>query len=174
MHVGRFQIARTDVAQLRSQYLSDTAPASAAYEGRSDGWLEVNRRYLQEERQRGERSMRALMTVLGVDSVQSVDDGLDLIELAVRVFTPPDGYKGTTVRTGTNEIRIVNPYCPIYRAIEERNWRGVTACPSWHLRRGWLDALDVDATDSVIGEKKWGDPACAAVIRVEACAPVLV
>jgi hypothetical protein len=114
--------------------------------------------------------MRALMETLGVEAPVSVEEALDLIELAVHVFVPAEGFQGGTTRTAQNELRIVNPYCPVFRAIEERNWRGVTACPSWHVRRGWLDALEVNATDSVMGEKKWGDPACACVIRVEALA----
>jgi hypothetical protein len=168
VHAGRFELAGNEVQLLRSRYLADNTAESAVVSSRIDGWLTVNRRFLEEQRALGERSMRELMDTLGITEVETAEEALDLVNFAVHVFTPGEGYQGSTVRMSSSELRIINPYCPIYAAMEERNWRGVTACPSWHMRRGWLDALNVEATDSVVAEKKWGDPACAAVIRVGA------
>jgi len=172
LRAGKFQLPGDEVEPLRSACLGDPAPASAVQGSLPDGWLEANRHYLQEQRQLGERSMRALMERLGVSSIQSAGEALDLIELALHVFSPAEGYRGATGRKGANKLWIVNPYCPIFSALEEHNWRGVTACPSWYIRRGWLDALGVDATDFVVTEKKWGHRTCTAVINIESPAAV--
>lgn len=174
IHVGKFELSMLDVEELRSPDAIAREPASVAQDFRTGGWREVNRHYLNDQRQSGERSMRALMERLGVSSVSDTGEALDLIEVALRVFAPESGYQGKTVRRGSNELWMVNRYCPVFAAIEENNGRGVTACPSWYIRRGWLDALGVDATDSVIQEKKWGAGACTAAIRIEACGRAVV
>jgi hypothetical protein len=50
--------------------------------------------------------------------------------------------------------------------MQASGWHSVTACPSTHRRRGWFDALGVDATDTIVGEQKWGDAACATEIEI--------
>jgi len=165
--VGNFELPWQEVERLRGGWLSDPAPASAVTESASSGWLEVNRHYLQEQRDRSTHAMHELMEALGVDSVETPGEALDLFEMALRVFSPPEGYRGHTVRKGSNKLVMVNPFCPIFNALEEHNWRGVTACPSWYIRRGWLDALGVEATDFLVTEKKWGYRTCTASISVE-------
>lgn len=167
LRVGNFELSWPEVERLRSEWSSDPAPASAVKENAANGWLEVNRHYLQEQRELAGRSMRAMMGVLTVDSVETPEEALDLVDLALRVFSPPEGYQGHTVRKGSNQLLMVNPYCPIFNALEEHKWRGVTACPSWYIRRGWLDALGVEATDLLVTEKKWGYRTCTASISVE-------
>lgn len=174
IHVGRFELSLRDVEELRSRYGFASAPSSIAQDFRAGGWREVNRHYLDNQRQFGKRSMRALLERLGVSSVTDTGEALNLIEVALRVFAPEGGYQGITVRRNSNELWMVNRYCPVFAALEENNWRGVTACPSWYIRRGWLDALNVEATDSVIQEKKWGAGACTAAIRIEACGRAVV
>ena len=137
---------------------------------RSEGWLAANICYLERERQRSATAMRDLMGDLGVAQVQSVAEALDLIEVAVNVFAPESGFAGTVARESDHSLRITNPNCPVYQSFEDAKWLGVTACASWHRRRGWIDALEVVATDFVCGEKKWGDPACECVLEVRGVA----
>lgn len=138
---------------------------------RDEGWLAANVRYLERERERSAAAMRDLMREVRVERVRSTNEVLDLIALAVEVFAPEKGFAGTASRKSDRALQISNPRCPVYQAIEDANWHGVTACPSWHRRRGWLDALGVVATDSVTAEKKWGDPTCATIIEVRAMPP---
>jgi hypothetical protein len=133
---------------------------------RADGWLTANVQFLEQERKRSAAAMLDLMGVLGVQHVASVEQAVDLLELALTVFAPPAGFSGTVTRDGPGTIRIENAECPVYRAFEDANWHTVTACPSWHRRRGWIEALGVRASDSVVGEKKWGDAACCSIIDV--------
>lgn len=137
---------------------------------REQGWLAPNIRYLEGERQRSAVAMRDLMRELGVEQVHSAGEALDLIELAVRVFTPEAGFVGTVARESDCSLRITNPNCPLYQSFEDAKWLGVTACASWHRCRGWIDALGVVVTDFVCGEKKWGDPACECVLEVRTVA----
>lgn len=130
------------------------------------GWREANVRYLQGEEKRSAAAMRALMRETGVTKVRSSGRALDLIALACEVFAPDSGFTGIVTRSSDHVLRIADLSCPVYREIESRGWRGVTACPSWHRRRGWLSALGVRASDTVLHEKKWGDPACVAMIEV--------
>ncbi len=133
---------------------------------RVQGWLTANIRYLEGERQRSATAMRDMMRELGVEQIQSAAEAVDLIELAVGVFAPEPGFAGTVAREADCSLRITNPHCPVYQSFQDAKWMGVTACASWHRRRGWIDALGVVATDFVCGEKKWGDPACECVIEV--------
>ncbi len=130
------------------------------------GWLEANVRYLQGEEKRSAAAMRALMRETGAGRVRSTGQALDLIELACEVFAPDGGFSGMVTRSSDHVLRIADLSCPVYREIESRGWLGVTACPSWHRRRGWLNALGVHASDSVLHDKKWGDAACVAMIEV--------
>lgn len=137
---------------------------------RERGWKEANALYLRSERKRSAAAMRNLMRETGVESVRSPGDALDLVALACEVFAPDDGFTGIITRASDRTLRIASPSCPVYGDIEARHWLGVTACPSWHRRRGWLDALRVHASDSVLHEKKWGDAACVAAIEVSGLA----
>jgi hypothetical protein len=132
-----------------------------------EGWEAANRAYLTAERKRSAAAMTHLMGELGMDRVHSPDEALDLMELAFRVFASSEDFGGTFERLPNSTMRVEVQRCPVYQALEDANWHTVTACPSWYRRRGWLDALGVVATDSLVGEKKWGDAACAAEIHIE-------
>jgi hypothetical protein len=133
---------------------------------RADGWLTANVQFLELERSRSADAMRDLMRAVGIERVASVEQAADLIELALTVFAPPSGFEGTVEREAPGTLRIENAECPVYRSFEDASWHTVTACPSWHRRRGWIEALGVRASDSVVGEKKWGDAACCSIIDV--------
>jgi len=130
------------------------------------GWADVNRRHLSDARSSGRRAMAALMRETGIEKVSSPSEAADLIALAVQVFALKGGYSGTLRRPAPNVVVMENEECPMFAALEEREWHGVTACSSWHQRRGWYDALGAIVEDSVLGEKKWGDRACVAEVRV--------
>lgn len=131
------------------------------------GWQEANGTYLRAEQKRAMTAMRHLMGELGVESVSTPDEALDLVECAFNVFAESKDFSGTIERLPGAMLRVEVSQCPVYEALESSKWRMVTACPSWYRRRGWLDALGVQATDSLVGEKKWGDAACAAEIQIE-------
>lgn len=135
---------------------------------REEGWLGANTRYLESERRRSAEAMCDLMRELSIERVESAEQAIDLIACAIEVFAPPGGFNGRLVRESPTTLRIVNAQCPIYSALEDARWHTVMACPSWHRRRGWIDALGVQASDTVIAEKKWGDAACMSIIDVRA------
>ncbi|HEY5477719.1 MAG TPA: hypothetical protein VIK11_13515 [Tepidiformaceae bacterium] len=127
-------------------------------------WVDANRGFLAWHRERGVAEMKALMEVAGIARVASAQQAADLVALAYEVFMPPDEYRGTVVRVDDTRIRIVVGVCPMFEKIERAEWHGVTACGSWHHRRGWYDAMDADPVDSLLAEQKWGDAACIAEV----------
>lgn len=158
---------RDDVIRsLRSRhpYAPDTRPIIELARRRS--WLEANISYLRGERRRAADAMRDLMHQVGIERVRSAAEATDLIALACRVFAPEGGFSGSLSRESDHTLRISAQPCPVYQAFERQRWCGVTACASWHRRRGWFDALGVLATDSIEAESMWGDPACVTVIDV--------
>lgn len=129
-------------------------------------WQEANRRYLESMREQGVREMAALMEDLGVRGTVSTEEALQLLELAFSVYLPEAQVRRTTDDEGQLALQICVRDCPTYAHIERSGWHGVTACGSWHRRRGWYQALGISALDSVVAEKKWGDVACAALVRI--------
>ena len=83
------------------------------------GWVSVNRAYLSDARRSSALAMRDLMREAGVESVASVEQAADLIELAVRVFAPPEGYSGRIERPGPGVLFLSNPACPMFRALDD-------------------------------------------------------
>ena len=135
------------------------------------GWKEANRRYLESMREQGVQEMAALMEDLGVSGTVSTEEALELLEAALAVYLPEAEARRTTDDAGQLALLIAVRDCPTYARIERSGWHGVTACGSWHRRQGWYQALGVDALDTVVGEKKWGDIACAALVRLTATSP---
>ncbi len=129
------------------------------------GWAEANRAFLSWHRGRGAGEMKALMEAAGTEKVTSADQAADLVALAYEVFMPPDEYRGTVVRVDDTHLRIVTGVCPMFEKIERAEWHGVTACGSWHHRRGWYDAMGIDPEDGLVAEQKWGDAACIADVE---------
>ncbi len=125
---------QVEALRARHPYAADLSwlPGSV----RSDGWLIANVHFLELERQRSADAMRDLMREVDVERVETVEQALDLIELALAVFAPPEGFAGQVKRETPGTIRIENAECPVYRAFEDASWHTVTACPSWHRRRG--------------------------------------
>jgi hypothetical protein len=167
MNAGRFVIDEEQVRALRERYPNEPDQSWVPETAHTEGWLAVNRHYLEQERRRSSAAMRALMQALGIDHLASPEDAADLLELAVYVFAPEGGFTGTLTRPTPQTVRIENSSCPTFRLIEQQDWHGVTACASWHRRRGWLDALGVQASDTVLSEQKWGDAACVSVVSIE-------
>lgn len=161
------RLSPEQVAALRERhpYQADLSYVSEVVE--HQGWLDANTTYLETERARSEAAMRDLMREAGGERVRSAQDAYELIALAYQVFSPAEGFSGSITMRPDGAMQITVSDCPVFRALEESGWFSVTSCPSWHRRRGWLDALGVDATDSVLSDKKWGTPACVCVIDVE-------
>jgi hypothetical protein len=127
------------------------------------GWEEANRRYLGWQRDRGRLEMASLMDALDIDQVSTPKEALGLTIEAYKVFMPEE-FEGSLTPLADDRLRIEARSCPTFNKIERANWHGVTACGSWHHRRGWYDALGVEATDTLIAEKKWGEEACVAEV----------
>jgi len=128
------------------------------------GWEEANRRYLQWHRERGRQEMTALMNILSVKPVPSPRIATELVALGYEVFLLPEGFEGRIERLDDNAIRISVAQCPVFDKLERSRWHGVTACPSWHHRQGWYDAIGIDTDDCMVAEEKWGDAACVAEV----------
>ncbi len=167
LNSGPFQLTGDQVRRLRTDHPYGEDLAWVADIVSKDGWLPANVQYLHRERERSAEAMRALMRELGVRRVTWCQGALDLIQLACGVFAPESGFPGTTTRASECELRIENERCAVYQSLEDRHWLGVTACPSWHRRRGWIDAMGVLATDTILAERKWGDPACVTMIEIK-------
>ena len=131
-----------------------------------EGWREANTAYLTAERKRSAAAMQHLMSELGVDHPRSRAEALDLIEIAFEVFACSDDFEGTITRDG-DKLYIEVRTCPVFEAMEASGWHSVTACPSSHRRRGWFDAMGVTGTDTLLGEQKWGDLACATELEIQ-------
>lgn len=173
MQCGAFAVPDEAVQELRSRHPREPNQTWVPEVAKTEGWAAVNRRYLEGERYRSMRAMRDLMKDVGVTAVASTTEAADLLELAVRVFLERDGATVSVTRRVPHELLIRNPECRTFGLMEEQGWHGVTACASWHRRRGWLDALGVRASDSVLAEKKWGDRSCMSRISIESVIPVL-
>lgn len=166
MSAVTYRLTDEQVQRLRADYPYEEDLTGLAEVVQTHGWLAANVQYLQRARERSAEAMHRMMGELGVQEVKSCDEALDLIQLACTVFAPSTGFQGTITLESECQLRIANEQCPVYRSFEDQRWLGVTACTSWHRRRGWIDALGVVATDTVLAEKKWGDPACVAMVEV--------
>lgn len=170
MDTGAFTLSPEQVQALRARHPIAPDQSWVPEIVRTQGWEVANVRYLEGERQRYADAMRDLLATLGITGPRDPGEALDLLTLAFEVFASDEGFGGSLTRGPDNELRILNPRCPTHELMEAQGWLGVTACASWHRRRGWLDALGVEASDSVLAEKRWGSPACAATLRINAVA----
>jgi hypothetical protein len=164
--VSSSQLSAAAIEDLRRRfpyYQDETWVSERAREARN--WVDANRSFLAWHRERGAGEMKALIEALGLTQPPSAAQAADLVALAYEVFMPADDYRGTIVRVDDNRLRIVVGVCPMYGKIERAEWHGVTACGSWHHRRGWYDAMGIDPEDSLIAEQKWGDAACIAEVE---------
>lgn len=166
-HLSMNSLTEAQIATLRERFPYQLPAEWVGRLAARDGWQAANRSYLQAEQKRSTAAMHHLMDQLGVHQVHSPDEALDLLELAFRVFANSGDFTGTIARLPGGTIRVEVQRCPVYQALEDADWHTVTACPSWYRRRGWLDALGVTATDSLLGEKKWGDIACVSEIQIK-------
>lgn len=152
------------VAELRREFpyqqdedwVSDVAAAS--------GWPEANRRFLRWHHDRGEAEMRALMDTLAVRGVGRSDVAGSLLRLAYAIFMPHDHFRGNIEALDDDRVRVVVRQCPMFEKLMDADGHGPTACGSWHHRRGWFDAMGIEADDSVYAEQTWGEPACVTEI----------
>lgn len=155
------------IQRLRAAHPYEEDPGWLAEVVRTGGRLAGNLRFLQRERERSAEAMGDLMREVGVRRVTSCHDALELIRLACVVFAPESGFRGTARFESECQLRITNGECRASQPRAAGQRMGVTACPSWHRRRGWIDALGVAATDTVLKDAEWGYPACAAMVQVQ-------
>jgi len=128
-------------------------------------WRAANEAFLQKEREWGRREMEHLMEASGAKKPVSPTEAANLVAAALTLYVSPDQSEDAVRLIGDTTVALRVCDCPSFRRMEAAHWRGVTACSSWHRRRGWYDALGVNPRDSVIAESKWGDQACEAVIE---------
>ena len=167
MTTRQFALSVDQVRALRARYPHTPDQSWIPEVVRTAGWEVANPRYLASECQRSQAAMRDLLASLGIEGPQTPEEAVDLVALALQVFIPG----GSLTRQSATELRIEHSACPTLAAVEAQRWHGITACASWHRRRGWLDALGAVASDSVLGEMKWGDPACVSVLQVNGIRP---
>ncbi|HXH22347.1 MAG TPA: hypothetical protein VNN10_09975 [Dehalococcoidia bacterium] len=159
-------LPRDEVETLRREFqlVEPTSWATdLAHRGR---WQDANEAFLRQERERGRRDMEHLMAAAGVTRPVSPATAADLVAAAFKLYLP-DEEAGSVERLSEDCLRVAVRKCPVFQRIERNNWRGVTACGSWHRRQGWYEAMGIFATDSILSESKWGDEACEALIDFE-------
>ncbi|TAK76263.1 MAG: hypothetical protein EPO16_07425 [Dehalococcoidia bacterium] len=166
-----FTLAPGQVQELRARHPVTPDQSWVPDVVRTHGWAAANVRYLEGERQRSFSAMKDLLSVLGVDKPRDPDEAIEILALAFEVFAPETGFAGLLRRDPGHKLYVKNRQCPTNALMESQRCFGVTACASWHRRRGWFDALQVDATDSIYSEQRWGSPACSAVLCVYAVLP---
>ena len=153
-------------ATLRHRFRSSEDEGPVLKIAARQGWLEANRAYLAATRERGTDEMTALMEAAGVARPAALDDGVQLLETALSLWSSRAMVKRHAHRKGSVELEIRVVTCPIYARLQQTGWHGVTACGNWHRRRGWYDALGLTAEDTLLREKKWGHGACVARVRL--------
>lgn len=153
-------ISSEQVSALRSTHPYEQDERWVLEVARRRGWAEANREFLQDHRDRGADEMRALMGALGVERLETRQQASALLRLPYRVFMPPAIFKGAVLPLDDGRVRVVVGRCPMFEKIERQGSPGVTACGSWHHRRGWFDAMGVEVEDAVQAEQSWGEPAC--------------
>ncbi len=161
------KLSDQQIEELRRRHLYQIDFPRDAETIRERGWVDTNVDYLEGEKRRSAAAMRDLMREMKVERVRSREEALDLVALACEVFAPEAGFTGVIKRRRDGTMTISVAACPVYQAMEDGGWLGMTACPSWHRRRGWFEALGVEATDSVMADKKWGTRACFTIIDVK-------
>jgi hypothetical protein len=160
------RLAEDEIETLRQEFQLSEPTLWANDLARRRRWQDANEAFLKHERERGKKDMEHLMAATGVEKPVGPETAADLVTAAYELYLP--GGEGVTVeRLSADCLRVAIRNCPVFQRIEKSNWRGVTACGSWHRRHGWYEAMGIFATDSIIGESKWGDEACEALIDFE-------
>lgn len=134
---------------------------------RTKGWNAANLEYYRAQRGFGRGEMRSLMTALHV--IQPVDTVVarDLVIAAAELFLCTHERRIVS-RIREGELRLYGTHCPLYDHFVNPRWHGLTACGCFARRRGWYEALGIDVEEDVLMNKKWGDPVCQLVVRINA------
>jgi hypothetical protein len=131
---------------------------------RQKDWRAANEEFLRHERGAGKTEMQHLMTALGLSPPISAETAADLTVAAVTLLLAPTSTGDFVWRVDERSVRLRICACPTLKRLEAQHGRGVTACGSWHRRKGWYEAMGIRASDSVLAESIWGDEACEALI----------
>ena len=159
-------LPRDQLEALREEFQLVEPTLWASDLARRQKWQDANEAFLRHERERGRKDMEHLMAAVGAHKPVCAATAADLVTAAFKLYLPNEE-SGSVERLSEDCVRIIIRNCPVYQRIERNNWRGVTACGSWHRRHGWYEAMGIFATDSVLGESKRGDEACEALIDFE-------
>lgn len=159
------QVSREKKGSLRAEFSAVDDTDWVLRLAREKGWERANRSYLEAMRRRGAEEMASLMDAAGVGNRPSLDEAVQLLEMALSLWAPRVNIKRLHAAEGEAHLQVRVIDCPTYQQIESSCWRGVTACSSWHHRQGWYDALGIAAEDTLVREMKWGYGAC--VVRVK-------
>ncbi len=153
---------------LRAQQASESLEARVSDLAESDYWESANSALMGKQRRIAARNMRLLMSVLEVQRADSPEAALDLVEIALEVFTPAgNGDEGGAEREAPERLRVDVVGCPIQETPDAMPFCGTDVCPYWHHRRGWLDALGVRAHDVWLPPKEWRHGSCATIIVID-------
>ena len=136
---------------------------------RSQGWQVANAAYQAAQRQWGVDEMRALLGALALepplDPALACETLLTAIELYFHT-SRTDAY----VSVEDGGLRIDISRCPVFERFMDFRWGGLTACGCFARRRGWYQAMGVEADEELVMTRKWGDPVCELVVRLAATA----
>lgn len=131
---------------------------------RVEGWVAANAEYHRRQRNLGRAEMEALMAAAHVDPGVDADTARELIITATELYLHTEGVEvASSIEDG--ELHLYATRCPVYERFLDISWGGLTACGCFARRQGWFEALKVDLEEEVVMNRKWGDLACAFVIR---------
>ncbi len=110
--------------------------------------------------------MQALLDALNLSPPFEEEQRRELLLAAVDLFLQTARTQ-TKTRRAENRIEVDVVRCPLMDRFMDPRWYGLTACGCFARRKGWYDTLGAPVDDELVMCRKWGDPICEFVLRVE-------
>ena len=138
---------------------------------RSQGWQVANAAYQAAQRQWGSGEMRALLRALALEPPLDRALAREVILSAIELFFHTSR-TDADVTIEDQDLRIDICRCPVFERFTDPRWGGLSACGCFARRRGWYQAMEMNADEELVTLRKWGDPVCEMIVRLSAAAPV--
>jgi hypothetical protein len=140
---------------------------------RNQGWQVANAAYLAAQRQWGVNEMQALLRALDLEPPLDPAMTREVLLAAIELYFHTSR-TDADVTVEDNRLRIDISRCPVFERFTDFRWGGLTACGCFARRRGWYQAMGIEADEELVTLRKWGDPVCELVIRLASPATVAV
>lgn len=162
-----FELAPEDSERLQKRFSRHDDEAFLSRVAIDEGWDEAVNRYYRWQRIRGRLEMEGLMATLRVSRGMSAACAASLFVLAYQVFMPAETYLEAAERVWDDEARVVAAYNTA-GAAPPSAWSSVIASATWHRRKGWYEAMGVDAIEALPEGPEFVDPALIAEVTFRA------